>query len=329
MSTVRIVTVTLNPAIDRVMEIQQFRVGQHQSGRRLGWYPAGKGINVSRVLAVLGTRSIATGFVGRDDLALFEEFLENIGDGRVIMQLLGVRGRTRENITIMDPVLDTETHIRDEGIEVQPEDVRRVSSKVAMLARDGVMIAFAGSLPPGVTLGDYRSMLHRCQDSGARAVVDAAGNVLQAILKENIWLLKINANELAEVTNLPAQSQKEVVYAARALARDSGTIRNIIVTRAEAGAVLISPDATLAARVFVHPGRIANTVGSGDSLLAGVLHEWGRGSGWSAALRRGVATATANAVSRTPGIISLDDAREFWDAATVEPLDDQGNPMTP
>ena len=329
MPGVRIVTVTLNPAIDRVMEIEQFRVGQHQRGRRLGWYPAGKGINVSRVLAVLGTRSIATGFVGRDELALFEEFLEDIGGGRVVMQLLGVRGRTRENTTIMDPVLDTETHIRDEGIEVQPEDVRRVSSKVAMLARDGVMMVFAGSLSPGVSLGDFRSMLHRCHDGGARAVVDAGGKALSAVLNEDIWLLKINSSELGEVTGMPTHSQSEVVAAARSLTRDcSGNIKHVIITRAEAGAVLLSPDACLVARVFVHPGRIANTVGSGDSLLAGVLHEWSRGAGWSDAMRRGVATATANAVSRTPGIISLDDVREFWDAAAVETLDELGEPVT-
>jgi len=321
MPDIRLVTITLNPAVDRVLEAHQFTVGAHVRARRIGWYPAGKGINVARVLSVLGSRCIATGLVGKGELGMFEEYLERVGHGRVVTQLLVVRGRTRDNVTITDPILDTETHIRDEGFEVHPEDIRRISSKVAMLAREDTIMVFSGSLPRGLSLGDYRTMLHRCNDQGAWAVVDTSDRVLEALRGERLWLAKLNAAELGTLTGLPTETEEQAIVAARAAStRGGGTIENVIATRGAAGAILIGPRAELIARVFVHPGRIANTVGCGDALLAGVLHQWCRNSDWNASMRQGVAVATAVAVSRKPGTFELEDVDEFWDAATVEPI---------
>ncbi|MEO1128537.1 MAG: 1-phosphofructokinase family hexose kinase [Planctomycetota bacterium] len=321
MTAPRIVTVTLNPAIDRVLEVDQFAIGAHQRARRVGRYPAGKGINVSRVLATLGTRSIATGFIGREDLAMFEDFLERHGRGRVVMQLLMVRGRTRENITVMDPILDSETHIRDEGFSVQGEDVRRISSKVGMLARQDAMVCFTGSLPPGVTVGDLRSIMHRCQDAGARIVIDTSGSVCRDLREEPVWLVKLNRHELAEMSGLPTETEEQVIEAALSLSTEGGgQAEHVIGTLGAAGAILVGPNTRFAARVFVHPGRIANTVGCGDSLLAGLLHGYAAGWGWERSLAMGVAAATANAVSREPGTLQTADVDEFLAAAMMETL---------
>jgi 1-phosphofructokinase len=319
---IRIVTVTLNPAVDRVLEAPNFTIGSHVRARRIGWYPAGKGINVARVLAMLGSRCIATGLVGRNELGMFEEYLERVGQGRIITQLLLVRGRTRDNVTIQDPVLDTETHIRDEGFTVQPEDVRRITGKVGMLARTGTTMVFSGSLPRGLSLGDLRTMLHRCNDQGARAVVDTSDRVLEALRGEPLWMAKLNAEELAVLSGMPTATHDDAVAAARALCvTHGGVIENVVATRGAAGAILIAPGVEIVSRVFVHPGRIANTVGCGDSLLAGMLHHWSRTEDWAGALRKGVATATATATSRVPGTFSMEDVEEFWDAASVEALE--------
>ncbi len=321
MSQVRIVTVTLNPAVDHVLEANQFAVGSNARAKRLGWYPAGKGINVARVIATLGSRCVATGFVGRDELGVFEEYLERVGRGRVVTQLLVVRGRTRANITIMDPVFDTETHIRDEGFLVQHDDVRRVLSKVAMLARPDAIVCLSGSLPPGVTLGDFRTMLHQAHDQGAKAVVDTSDAVLEAMRGEPMWMAKLNAAELSTLSGMPTETSEQVVAAARSVSVISGgRIEHVIATRGAAGAIFVGPQAELSAQVFVHPGRIANTVGCGDALLAGVLHQFVRTGDWAKSMRQGVATATAAAVSREPGTLSVDDVQEFWDAATIEAI---------
>ncbi len=318
MADFRIVTVTLNPAIDRVVAVPQFRVGTHAKAQRIGWYPAGKGINVSRVLAALGTRSIATGLVGNDELGLFEENLKQHGHGRITTQMLAVRGRTRDNITIIDHIDDTETHLRDEGFTVQREDMRRIMSKVGMLARDGAIVCFCGSMPPGATTGDLRSMLHRCEESGALAVVDTSEHVLEDLRGESIWMVKVNAQELTTLTGMPTETETQTAEAARTILRTSGgTVDHVIATRGADGALLLGPGVELSAKVAVHPGLIANTVGCGDSLLAGLLAAHIRSADWEAALKRGVATATANAVSRTPGTISTDDVRQYAEAAII------------
>jgi 1-phosphofructokinase family hexose kinase len=315
----RIVTITLNPAVDRVMRVERFRVGQHCPARRTGHYPAGKGVNVSRVLAVLGVRSVATGFVGQKELGMFEEYLEHIGGGRITTQLLVVRGRTRDNITIIDPIDDTETHLRDVGFSVTRDDVVRVSSKVGMLARPDSILCFSGSMPPGVCVGDLRSMLHRCEDAGARAVVDTNRQVLRSIVGERFWMLKANAEELATMTGMPTETEDEAIRAARAMTRaHGGSVEWVIATRGEHGAILIGPETELLARTFVHPGLVMSTVGCGDALLAGVLSSVVRNFPWSEALRMGVAAGTANAVSREAGEISSADIEMFFETSVVE-----------
>jgi len=319
MPETRIVTVTLNTAVDRVLEAPGFAVGRHVRGKRVAAYPAGKGINVSRVLAQLGVQSIATGFIGQGELSMFEEHLERIGAARVICQFLRVSGRTRDNVTIVDPVEDTETHLRDEGFDVQPEDVARMASKLSMLAREGVVISFGGSLPPGVSPEAFAHMVSRCREQGARVAVDTSAEALAALRQEPLWLAKLNREELATLSEKRTETVDEVIEAARSLSEASGgPVANVLATMGADGAALISTGVSLRGRVSVHPGRIVSTVGCGDSLLAGLLASWTRTGDWSAALREGLATATADAVERKAGFVDLEAVEEFRGAAMLD-----------
>lgn len=323
MPDVRIVTVTMNPAVDRVLEAPMFRVNEHVRAKHLGWYPGGKGINVARALGVLGSRAIATGFIGRGELGMFEENLELVAGGRVITQFLIVRGRTRDNVTIMDPVLDTETHIRAEGFSVQRDDIRRMTSKVRMLSRPGAIVAFGGSMPPGTNPGDLRSMLHAAEDRGALTVIDTSSHALEALKGEPMWMAKLNDEELATLSGMPTKSREQTLLAARSVSRtQGGTVQHVIATRGAEGAIYVGPNAEYEARAFVHPGMLASTVGCGDVLLAGVLHEYTKSGDWEQAMRLGVAAATANAISRERGIFSMEAVAEFLASAIVEDPED-------
>lgn len=318
----RIVTVTLNPAVDRVLEAPGFAVGRHMRGRRIALYPAGKGINVSRALATLGMRSIATGFVGRGELGMFEEHLEETGDGRITCQLLVVRARTRDNVTIVDPVNDTETHIRDEGFEIQPEDVGRIASKLALLAREDAIMVFAGSSPPGLSSAAFAHLIERCAERGAQIVVDTSIDGLRELHDQGAWLMKLNREELAAVSGMKTERERDVIAAARSLTeRSKGRVRHVAATMGADGAVLIGESVALRGRVGVHPGRIVSTVGCGDCLVAGLLTGWIRTGDWKSALREGLAAATAGAVERKAGFIIPDDVDEFRDAAIIEPIE--------
>lgn len=322
MSERRIVTVTLNPAVDRVLEAPNFAVGKHIRGKRVALYPAGKGINVSRVLATLDTRSIATGFVGKGELGMFEEHLEEIGDNRITCQLLIVQARTRDNVTIVDPINDTETHIRDEGFNVQPEDVARMASKLSLLANENSTMVFAGSLPPGVSSSAFAHMIDRCVEQGAAVAVDTSLQGLSDLHEQNIWLLKVNQEELAAMADAPTASEEEVIAAAWSLSlRAGGAIHHVLATRGADGAVLIGDTVALQGRVGVHPGRILSTVGCGDCMVAGVIAAYVRSGDWKIAMREGLAAATAGAIGRKAGFIDMEDVAEFREMAIIEPLD--------
>jgi len=319
MHDVRVVTVTLNPAIDHLLEAPQFTVGAHVRATRIGRNPAGKGINVARVIATLGSRVIATGFVGSGELDMFESFLDERGGGRVTSQLLRVRGRTRDNVTIMDPVLDTETHIREQGFSVVREDINRMVSKVSMLAREGTAIVFGGSLPLGMTIGDFRSLVHTAQDGGARVIVDVSGETLEVMREEPLWMLKINDRELEGFVGKKIDGEEALIETAIELStRAGGKYAHVVITRGAAGAIAVTPGEVVVGRVFVHPGLIAHTVGCGDAMLAGIMHGTLLGENWDESLRFGLAAATAAAVSREPGVISLEDVSQYYEAADMQ-----------
>lgn len=321
MAQARLVTVTMNPAVDHVLEAQGLEAGAHVRAKRVGRSVGGKGVNVARILGALGSRCVATGFVGQGELGMFEEYLERVGAGRVVTQFLTVRGRTRDNITIMDSVSDLDTHVRTEGFVVQRADVRRMLSKAGMLARPETVLCVCGSIPPGVLLGDLRTIAHRCSEGGARLVVDMEGAALSAVLGERMWMLKVNDRELAEVIGRPIDSTESAVAAARVcLVSEGGNAEVVIVTRGASGAVLVTPDEVFEAHAFVHPGRIAHTVGCGDALLAGVLHAWNRKQGWAEVLRMGVGTATGHAVSREPGVLEMEAVDEFVSSTESQPV---------
>lgn len=323
MPEIRIVTVTLNPAVDRVLEAPNFAIGEHVAARRLAWYPAGKGINVARALAKIGVGSVATGFVGRGELGMFEEALERTGPGQIVTQLLIVRGRSRDNITVVDPINDTETHLREEGFKVQPEDVARIGSKLAMMARPGRIIAFSGSLPPGFSPEAFADIVRRCHRAGAKVAVDTSNKALAAIRDQPLWMAKLNKSELQTLAGSPSADLNQAAHAALGLSvRGGGLIENVVATRGADGAVLVGPEAAVRGWVSVHPGRIVSSVGCGDSLLAGILSVISRDEhAWERAFREGLAMATTNACGREAAHVDLEEVAEFRDQASMESLD--------
>jgi len=321
MRDARVITVTPNPAVDWVFEAPYFAVGEHIAAERVAHHPAGKGVNVARVLASMGVRSIATGFIGRGELRMFEEHIERHCQGRVICQLLVVRAKTRDNITIVDPVNETETHIRDQGFEVQSSDMARLESKVSLLARPGVLVAFCGSLPPGFSPMALRRMVSRSRQAGANVVLDTSGKALEAMRSEKVWMVKVNAKELSTLAEAPTETPEQVLEAAKKISVDGGgNVDYVVVTLGMDGAIMVGPGMAIQGRVMVHPGRIVSTVGSGDSLLSGLLAGWIRSGDWTEALRDGLAAATANATTRAAGFVDLDGVEEFRQVAMIEPV---------
>jgi 1-phosphofructokinase len=258
-------------------------------GREISRTPGGKGVNVSRVLASLGTASIATGFLGkanRDEFAVF------LAGPLVTDEFVVLPGRTRENVTIADGASGACTHIRDVGLPVTAGAAGRLAGKLRRLATPGSVVVFSGSLPPGLRPADFAKLVRLCSGAGARVAVDAGGPALRAAAAHKLWLIKPNVQELAELVGRKLDRIDDQLAAARKLLDHAD---HVLLSRGADGACLITRDLALAARVRLQGGAVRNTVGCGDVLLGTFLAGLMRGDDAQAALQMAVATAAASA----------------------------------
>jgi 1-phosphofructokinase len=313
----RVITVTLNPTIDRILEIPGFRIGQHAKARLRNRQPSGKAFNVSRALAALGVPNTAAGFVGQDAADDFERAARGAG---IAPSFVTLPGRTRENTTIIDPIDHTETHIREEGPTVSPGDVERLRDSLRGLVHSGATVVLTGSLAPGLSPEEFRGIVDDCIARGANVAVDTSGPALRAAASRLVWLLKPNREELAELVGSEAKSEPELLEHARRLRAHASTV---LLSAGGDGAYLIASTGVWHACVQLPAGRLRSTVGCGDALLAGYLAAVLRsGSPDASALRQAVAVAAASAMNELPAAFSLDEVRELASHVQIRELGD-------
>ncbi len=310
-----LVTVTLNTTIDRTLEVPDFQVGKTLRAKAVARALSGKGVNVSRCLSDLGFSSTVTGFVGRLQESLYGA---SVKATTITLDFVTVEGQTRTNTTIIDPVGKTETHLREEGFEVTAEEKLRLSQKLIQLAEQHKNFLFAGSLPPGLSPREFGSLLLSLREWGPRVMVDASGEALREAVAAEPLLIKPNEEELAEITGKPVGTTEELLAAATPLLDH---IEYVIVTRGEGGAVLVSRRGLYSGIAALEPGRVKNTVGSGDALLAGFLSGLLTDTDMAEALRRGVAAGGASATASAAGSLPVPVYEELLDLVHIARLD--------
>jgi len=300
-----IVTVTSNTAIDRTLEVRNFKVGEVLSARLIAEQPAGKGVNVSRCLAALGVKSVATGFVGKAEEGLFQAALREIG---VAPRFVAVSGSTRRDTTILDPVNQTETHIRERGFEVTRSDISRLRDTLARLCRRGDIVCFCGSLPPGMKPADAARMMKFLREKGARVALDASGSALSECAEVGGFLLKPNLHELSELTGKRFGKLESAARAAMPLLE---RFENVIISAGAEGAVLLNNGGAWHAMVNCADLKVANTVGCGDALLGGFLAGVVGRKPAEERLKLAVACGTASALTYSAGVFRIRDLKKF------------------
>jgi 1-phosphofructokinase family hexose kinase len=308
-----IVTVTLNPTVDRIMEVPGLCIGGHLRGWVKSRLPAGKAINVSRALAALSVENTAIGFVGQDTVGDFDATAHEVG---FVSRFTPFSGPTRENITLIDPTTSVETHIRDVGAPVTPEDIRRLTEVLNEVARPGTVVVFTGSAAPGLSAEMFGRLLDACIDKRAPVVVDASGSLLQAAAERPIWMIKPNLLELSELVGHDLHDPLATLEAGRKLAE---RIPIVLVTVGEKGAYCITREGVWFARVEIPKERTRSTVGCGDSLLAGFLAAVRDPNlTLDAALASGVAVAAASAMQDQPAVFDPRDVMELKPQVRIE-----------
>lgn len=285
-----IYTVTFNPAVDYCIHMEDVRVGEVNRAKGEEIYFGGKGINVSIVLKELGIRSRALGFVAGFTGCAIEQGLQASGIETDFVHL--EQGFSRINVKIKG---SAETDLNGRGPEIPAE---KLNELFAMLdgIRDGDIIILSGSIPPSLPADTYEKVLGRLEGRRVRAVVDAAGELLLNALKYKPFLVKPNDLELGEIFGVRLDTTEKIVEYARRL-KDMGAV-NVLVSRAGEGAVLVDE------RNEVHvcgvcSGTVRNSVGAGDSMVAGFVAGC---EGMSA----DVAAADRESVSADGGAVSAD-----------------------
>ncbi len=283
-----IVTVTLNPSLDRTLAVAELARGEVVRADSTLEDPGGKGVNVTRFLTAHGTKSVAVlpsgGSIGR-------ALLGALDDAQIPYRAIPVAGATRSNVTVVEPD-GTTTKLNEPGPDLTTSEIDALVAAVAEEARPGGWVVVAGSLPAGMDTAIIARLAQVARDAGARFALDASGAALADGLSANPDLIKPNDEELGEILGRELTTLDEVVAGCQE-ARARGA-RAVICSLGADGAVLVNADGVW--RVTGARVPVLSTVGAGDSVLSGFLH--GGGSGPDA-LREGVAWATA--AVQTPG----------------------------
>ncbi len=279
-------TVTFNPALDYIVRVDELRLGQTNRSSYDEIQFGGKGINVSFVLSQLGVPSVALGFVAGFTGDELIRAVEKCGIRADFIRL--PNGNTRINVKIKG---DTETEINTSGPDIPRSAVDELLAKLDLL-QAGDTLVLSGSVPPSLLSSIYKEILVRLQNKGVRTVVDAAGQLLLNVLPHQPFLIKPNLDELCEIVGEPIQTEEKIIEAAKLL-REKGA-RNVLVSLGADGAILVDEYGEVL-KAKAEKITAVNTVGAGDSMIAGFLA--GVDKGYDHALRLGLAAGTATAAS--------------------------------
>ncbi|HES2177346.1 TPA: 1-phosphofructokinase [Streptococcus pyogenes] len=281
-----IYTVTLNPSIDFIVRIDQINLGSVNRMASDDKFAGGKGINVSRILQRLDITSTATGFLGGFTGRFIEESLSAEG---VKTDFVKGDQDTRINVKIKS---QEETELNGQGPIISQEQLEELKTKLSQLTAEDTVV-FAGSAPANLGNAVYKELLPLVRQSGAQVVCDFEGQTLIDALTYNPLLVKPNNHELEAIFGTILTSLDDVeTYARRLLEMGA---QNAIISMAGDGALLVTKEATYFAKPI--KGEVKNSVGAGDSMVAGFTGEFMKSQNPIEALKWGVACGTATAFS--------------------------------
>ncbi|MCF0106538.1 MAG: 1-phosphofructokinase [Holdemanella sp.] len=290
-----IYTVTLNPALDYVIQVDDFKAGQINRNKEEHVYYGGKGINVSYILNELGIESCALGFIAGFTGKALESGLRNLGiDTRFVEVKKGI---TRINVKMKS---NEETEINGIGPIIETIEFFKLLFEVRHLQK-GDLLVLSGSIPKCMDDDTYEQIMKYVMP-GVDIVVDAEKDLLLRILKFKPFLIKPNHLELAEMFQVSIQSDEDIIFYAKKL-QEMGA-RNVLVSMAKDGAILVAEDGSIV-KMGVCKGEVINSVGAGDSMVAGFIAGYRNTHDYREALK--LATACGGATAFHSGLATKEE----------------------
>lgn len=306
-----VLTVTLNPAIDRTVTIRDFAAGKVNRVEQYEDSAGGKGVNVAITLADAGNAVAVTGLLGRENATIFTDLFVRKG---IADQFVRIAGRTRVGIKIIDPQQGQTTDINFPGPTPDPAALDAVQARLAEATAPWAVLA--GSLPPGVDPAIYRDMVSTLKAGGRRVVLDTSGAPLQAAIEAAPHIIKPNFHELETLVGTALPDRAAVIQAARVLLARG--VELVVVSMGGDGALFLAAEQALIARPPAV--EVRSTVGAGDAMVAGIVAAQLRGLN----LAEGAQLATAFAVDTISrvgaGLGSHESIADLARQVVVEPV---------
>lgn len=262
-----IVTVTMNPAIDKTIEVENLELGGLNRIKHVEIDVGGKGINVSKTIQKLGEISVATGFIAGNSGKIIENFMNNLG---IKTDFITVEGETRTNTKVFEESGKV-TELNEPGAKVSEEQIEALETKILGYVDENTIVVLAGSVPAGVDKGIYAKITESVHKKGGKVLMDADGELFVKALEAGPDMIKPNRDELQKYVGIDHKaSENELLSSAKKLMEKG--ISNIAVSMGSSGAVFIGEGYCVRC-----PGiKVAalSTVGAGDAMVAAIAYSW-------------------------------------------------------
>lgn len=283
-----IYTITFNPALDYIVKVENFELGSVNRTSYEEIYPGGKGINVSMVLNNLEVDNMALGYIAGFTGEEIEKRVKEAGCKTDFIKLN--KGMSRINVKLKS---NEESEINGSGPDIDKGALETLFNKLDML-KEGDFLVLAGSIPNTLPKNIYETIMERLKEKNIKFVVDATGELLLKVLKYKPFLIKPNHHELAELFNVEIKTEEEIIIYAKKLQEMGG--ENVLISMAGQGAIFITSEGEVI-KSSAPKGSLKNSVGAGDSMVAGFIAGYLKNGTYEEAFKMGVATGSASAFS--------------------------------
>lgn len=308
----RVVTVTINPAIDQTITIPNFTAGTVNRVQHSQEDAGGKGINVASFLADFGQPATVTGFLGAENDDIFKQLFthKDIED-----RCVRITGKTRIGVKISDEVLRQTTDINFPGETPTPADITKLFDILTALAAEREWFVLSGSIPRGVSTDIYKEMVALLQ--GTKVILDTSGEGFKNALSASPWLIKPNVDELSEYAGKKLETTAAILEQAHII-MDRFNIHSVIISMGKEGAIFAEGDERVWA--VPPPVQVKSTVGAGDAMVAGIVAGKIRGLGLAETARLATAFSMTAISHIGSGLHSIEEVHASKERVTIREL---------
>lgn len=308
-----ILTVTLNAAIDKRYVVEDFQVGEVNRVLECTYTPGGKGLNVSKPASIAGAKVVATGFVGGHAGHYIEDELKPFG---IESAFYHMKEESRSCINIWDTVQKKQTEFLEPGFTVTEEDFDGFVKKFQTLVADADVVAMSGSVPKGLDGTAYQRLVSIVKEAGKKVILDTSGKLLTAGIQAKPTMIKPNIDEIRMLTGSRCDDLDEIIEAAKQIHENGVEI--VAVSLGGDGAIVVSGEGTY--RAIVPKIDAVNTVGCGDSMIAGFALGLSEGLSICDALKKASAISAAAALREETGFFVKEDMEEIFPQVKIEKI---------